>query len=159
SVTIFKGNFIAAEDFNLAGGGPIEFDFADVAADLHAVSAGIHAKRAADGAGDADEAFHSAKVVLGAVGDGAAEVSGGIHAGKISVQDNFGFRFSELENDPWEFSVADEEIRTAAQKFVWNAIVIKEAKQSRNGFVPLDEEEIRRSADAERGVLGHGDSG
>ena len=64
-----------------------------------------------------------------------------------------------MENDPGEFSVANEEIRTAAQKFVWNAIVIKEAKQSRNGFVPLDEEEIRRSADAERGVLGHGDSG
>src|SRR5215467_9679341 len=70
SVTVFKGNLIAPEDFYPALGSSIQLDFADVAADLHTVGSGVHAQRTADAAGHADQAFHSAEVVLGAVSDG-----------------------------------------------------------------------------------------
>src|SRR6266852_6784897 len=48
SVPIFERNLMAPEDFDFAGGGPVELHLADVAADLHTVGSGIHTKRASD---------------------------------------------------------------------------------------------------------------
>jgi hypothetical protein len=109
-VTIFEGNLIAFEDFYFARGDPIKFYFADVAADLHAVGAGVHSKRAPDGAGNADEAFHAAEVVLGTVGDHAAEIGCGVNVCKISMEYNVRLGTRELEDDPGEFAVAYEKV-------------------------------------------------
>src|SRR5260370_5441797 len=61
---VYERNLMAFESFTFAGGGPVELHLADVAADLHAVGAGVHPEGASDGAGDADESFHAAEVVF-----------------------------------------------------------------------------------------------
>ena len=106
-MAIFKGNLIAPQDFNLAFGGPVKFYFADVAANLHAVSAGVHAEGSTNGAGDADESLHSAKIVLRTIGDGAAEVGRGIHMSKIPLENDFRVWLRKLEDDPGEFAIID----------------------------------------------------
>src|SRR5216684_7017404 len=106
SVTVFKGNLLAPEDFYLAGGGAVQLDLADVGADLHSIGAGVHAQGAADGAWDSDEAFHAAKVVLGAVGDGAAEVRGRVDLREIAFYDHVRIGRRELQDDPGKFAVA-----------------------------------------------------
>src|SRR5271165_2759321 len=110
SVAVFKGNLFAAKGFEFALGGAIEFYFADVGADLHAVSAGVHAQRAAHGAGNADQTFHAAEIVLGAVGHGAAEVGGGVHVRKIAFEGHFRLGARQLQDEPGEFTVLHEQV-------------------------------------------------
>src|SRR5262249_53838811 len=74
SVTVFKGNLIAPEDFYLASRSAIDLDLLDVAADLRSVSSGVHAQGAAHRPGHADESFKTAKVVLGTERHGAAKI-------------------------------------------------------------------------------------
>jgi hypothetical protein len=45
--------------------------------------------------------------MLGAEGDRAAEVGGGIHVGQIAFEDNFGMGFRELQDDPGKFAILD----------------------------------------------------
>ena len=100
----------AAEDFYLAFRGAVELDLADVAADLHAVCSSVHAKSASDRAGNADQTLHATQIVFRAEGDSAAEVSSGVHVGKIAFQDDFRVGFGELKDDPGEFAIADEQV-------------------------------------------------
>ena len=76
---VFKRNLMIAKSFDLAGRRPVKLDVPNVAADLHAVSTGIHSQGASDGSGDANQAFHSAEAVFSAVGHGSSEVRGRIH--------------------------------------------------------------------------------
>src|SRR5215467_9957034 len=45
SVTVFKGNLIAPEDFYPSPSRAVDLDLLDIAADLRAISTGVHAQR------------------------------------------------------------------------------------------------------------------
>src|SRR5690242_4335031 len=154
SVTIFEGNLFFPQRFNARVGGAIEFHLADVGTDLRAIGAGIHAQGAPDGSGHADEAFHAAEVVLGAKGDGAAQVGGRIHVRGISLQAHVGILVRQLQNDPGELRVSHQQIRAAAEKFVSDARAAKQSNELRQRAMPANQQQIRGAADAERGVLG-----
>src|SRR5258708_17166224 len=110
SVTVFKGNLLAPEDFYLAGGGAVQLDLADVGADLHAVGAGVHAQGASDGTGDTDEALHAAQIVFGAVGDGATEVGGAIDVGEIAIEGDIRVGRRKLQDNPGKFAIANQQV-------------------------------------------------
>ena len=80
---VFERNLIALENFDLARGAAIDFYLANIVPDLDSVGAGIHAQGSADCAGNADQPFHAAEIMLGAEGDRSAEVGGGVHAWRM----------------------------------------------------------------------------
>ena len=53
---------------------------------------------------------HAAEVVLGAVGNGAAEVGGGIDLREIALQGHFRLGACELQDHPGEFAVLHEQV-------------------------------------------------
>jgi hypothetical protein len=117
-VTVFKGNLFTPGDFNPAGGSSVELDLADIRADLHAVGASVHAQCASDRAGYADEPFHPAEVVFGAVGYGPAEVSGSVHVRDVAFENDVGIRLGQLEDDPGKLAVFDQQVGPASEKAV-----------------------------------------
>ena len=98
------------ESFDFPRGGAIQLHFADVGADLHPVGAGIHAQRSTDRAGNSNQAFHAAEVVLSAKGDGAAQVSRGVDVRQIAFQDDVGLGWNELQNHPRQLPVIDQQV-------------------------------------------------
>src|SRR5713101_2819072 len=116
---------MAAEDFNLAGGRPVELHFADVAADLHAIGSGIHAQGASDGSRNTDEPFHPAQVVFGAEGNRAAEVCGGIYMGKVAFEDDVLIAANELQDHPGQFSITDKQVGAAAEELVRDVVGVE----------------------------------
>src|SRR5260370_28467461 len=106
---------MAAEDFDLPAGRPVELHFADVVTDLHAIGPGVHAQRAPNGAGNADEPFHAAKVVFRAEGDHAAKVCRGVDVLKVAVKNDIGLRTDELHNYPRQLPITNKQVRAAAE--------------------------------------------
>src|SRR5262245_58184375 len=98
------------EGFDSPGGGAVELHFANLAADLHRIGGGIHAQRSADGAGNPNQAFHAAEVMLGAGGDGAAQLRGGVDVSQIAFQDDLGLGGDELQNHPRQLAVIDQQV-------------------------------------------------
>src|ERR1700723_61803 len=145
---VFERDLIAFESLEVAGGGPVKLHLADVTADLHSIGARVHAERASDGSGDADEAFHAAQVVFRAEGDGAAEVGCGVNLGKIAIEHDVGLRRDELQHHPGEFAVADEKVRAATEKLVRNALRIEKAQKIRNRLVLFNAQQVGRATDA-----------
>src|SRR5882762_2299960 len=93
---------MAPEDFDFPAGRTVELHFPDIAADLHAVSPGIHAQSAPDGAGNADETFHPAEIVLRTEGDHAAKVCRGVDVREVTIEHDIRFRTDELQHHPWQ---------------------------------------------------------
>src|ERR1700740_1666576 len=123
---------MATKGFDFAAGSTIDLHFANVSANLHAVGARVHAQSTADGARNTDQTFHAAEVVLGAEGDSAAEVGGGIDASKIAVQNDAGIRWCELQDDPGKVAVAHEQIRATSEEFMGNLVCVQKTEQIRN---------------------------
>ena len=123
SVPVFEAKSDRLESFDFARGRPVELHFADVGADLRAVGAGVHAQRAADRAGNADEPFHAAEIVLGAEGDGAAEIGGGIDLGDIAFDAHVpALEVGSCRTTQGQFAIHHEQVRAAAKEPVRNAV-------------------------------------
>ena len=144
-------DFFAANYFVLASGGAIELDFADVAADLRAVSARIHAQRSANAAGNADEAFHSAEIIFRAKSDRAAEIRCGVDEGRIAFDAHAGLGGRKVQHDPGQLAIGNEDVGTAAEKFVSDAFALQLANHVRQRLIAANEQKIGGAADAERG--------
>ncbi len=140
----------------MPAGGPVELHFADIAADLHAVRPGIHAQSTSDGAGNTDESFHAAKVVLGTKGDHAAKVGRGVDVRKIAIENDIGLRTDELQDHPGQLPITDQQIRASAEELVWDMVRVEQIQEIRKVFVFLDPEHVRRPADAQRSKAGKG---
>jgi len=107
---VFKGNLIPFKDFYFGGRRPGRASLRGRSCRFAYRRRRRSCEARADRAGNPDETLHTAEVVLGAVSDHAAEVGCGIHAGKISVEDDVGLGSCELQNDPGEFTVADKQV-------------------------------------------------
>src|SRR5271156_132771 len=148
-MAIIETNVISAQRFQFAGGGAIELDFADVGANLRAVGAGIHAQRAADAAGNADEAFHAAEVAFRAEGDHAAEVGGRVHVSSISFDAHSGLRRGQMQHDVGQLAIGYEHVGAAAEKAVRNIFVGEQLHDFGNGFKFAQQQLVGGTADAE----------
>src|SRR5205807_6851085 len=118
-------NLIAPEDFDLPAGRPIGLHFPDIAADLHAIGAGIHPQSPPDGAGNAYEPFHPAEVILGTEGDHAAKVGCGVDAREVAVEDDVWLRTDKLQDYPGQFAITYQQVRAAAEELVRNAVRVE----------------------------------
>ncbi len=103
--------------------------------------------------GDADQPFHSTKIVFGAKGYGAAKVRCGVHDGNVAFEHDFLFRLGKLQHYEWQFSVDDEKVRASTQEFVWDAVAVQQIQQIRDGIVAIDAYEVGGAADTEIGHL------
>src|SRR5260370_32801794 len=138
---------MAAEDFDLPAGRPVELHFADVVTDLHAIGPGVHAQSAPYGAGNTDEPCHAAKVVFRAEGDHAAKVCRGVDVRKVTIEHDVGLRADELQNHPWQIPIADEQVRASAEELVRNVVHVEQIQEIRETFVFPDTEPVRHPAD------------
>src|SRR3981189_3693202 len=157
SVPVFERNLVATENFDRPTGSPVELHFADIAADLHPVGPGIHAQSASDGAGNTDESFHAAEVVLGAEGDHAAQVCRGVDVRKIAIEHDIGLRTDELQDHPGQLPVTHQQIRAAAEELMRDVVRVEQIQEIRKAFVALDAGQVLRTTEAQRGKAGkHG---
>jgi len=85
--------------------------------------------------------------VLSAVGDGAAEVGGSVNVGKISFEEHVRVWASELEDDPRQLAVADQEVGTTTKEFVRDGVGIEQTEKVWDRFMPGDAEEVGSAAD------------
>src|SRR5271156_2245251 len=152
-MAIIETNVISAQSFQFAGGGTIEFDFAHVGADLGAVGDGVHAQRAADAAGNADQSFHAAQIALRAEGDHAAEVGRSVHVSGISFDAHSGLRRGEMQDDVGKLAVGNQYVGAAAEKAVRDIFVREQVHHVRNGFEFAEQKLVGGAANAERGFF------
>src|SRR5258705_1181265 len=148
SVPVFERNLVAAENFDLSSGRPVELHFADITADLHAVGSGIHAQGASDSAGNADKPFHAAEVILRAECDHAAKVCRGINVRKVAIEHDIRLGTDKLQDHPWQLPITDQQIRAAAEELMRDVVRVEQIQEIRKAFVALDSEQVRRTTDA-----------
>src|SRR5579862_6244112 len=152
-VAVVEADLIALESFVGIGGSAVELHFANPGTDLSAVSAGVHTESAADGARNADEAFHAAAVVFGAEGDGAAEVGRSVDVSDAVFHGHAGLARGEMQDDPVELAIVDKNVGATAEEFVGDAFVAQLAHDFGERVVIADEQLVGGAADAEGGMV------
>ncbi len=92
--------------------------------------------------------------MLGAGGDGAAEVGRRIHPNYIAIDADVVLPARKMENDPGKFAIADEQVGAATKKTKWNFRIPQQANEFRQRIVSANCEQIGAATDAERGAFG-----
>src|SRR5450631_3249234 len=151
---VFERNLVAPEDFDLAAGRAIEFYLPDVGTDLHPVGPGVHTQRATHRAGYANQTFHAAQVIFRTEGYRASQVRHRIDLSEGAVDDHLGLGLGQLQHDPWQFPVSDQQVRPSPDKPVGDAISIEQIKQIWNALVLFDAQEVGGAANSERSEVG-----
>src|SRR5580692_5008247 len=97
---VFEIYFSPSEDFYSTSRRPVDLNFADECSNLGAVGSRIHPQRAPDRSRNADQALHSAEVVLGAGRHCAAEIGGAIDEDAVALKAHFRVLPRKLQDDP-----------------------------------------------------------
>src|SRR5256714_7736431 len=129
-----------------------EVDGAHEVADPAVDSAGIHRERAADGRGNADQALDAAQIEGGRLADQRRKRDAGAGQRLLAVELGAAQAALELEDDAVHAAVAHEQVVAAADDGHRQLLAVGEHQRVADVFdVPGDDEDVRRTADAQRG--------